>query len=292
MPKHPAQQGIQLTLMGILVNFILAIIKAVTGFFGNSYAMVADAIESTSDIFVSLVAWVGLRISSKPADYNHPYGHGKAEPITAIAVSLALFGAAIIIIVQSTKRIMTPHPAPAPFTLAVLIVVIAVKEIWFRVLSKAANSTRSTIVKTDAWHHRSDAITSFAAFMGISIALIGGPGYEKADGWAALFASGVIIFNAFMLMRPAIAELMDEALSPEIEQDVRKTAKSVQGVVNLDKCYVRKVGFDYYVDLHVIVNGKISVKKGHEISHNVKDAVRASNPRIANVLAHIEPDKR
>ncbi|MEK6891910.1 MAG: cation diffusion facilitator family transporter, partial [Nanoarchaeota archaeon] len=219
----------------------------------------------------------------------HPYGHGKAEPLAATIVALMLLGAALVIIVQSIKELKVPHHAPASFTLAVLVIVVLTKEVLFRFVINVGETTQSTAVKTDAWHHRSDAITSAAAFIGISVALVGGKGYESADDWAALFASAIIIFNAFRLIRPAIGELMDEAPHPSIEENIRKTAGSVKGVMALDKCHVRKVGFDYYADLDIVIDGNLSVKKGHDISHNVKNAVCDSDSRISNVLIHIEP---
>jgi len=202
-----ADQGIHTTLIGIIASIILAAIKGTAGVLGNSYALIADAIESTSDVFTSLIVIVGLRIAKKPADENHPYGHGKAEPFAGILVASALFIAAIIIIIQSTHEIITPHHAPAPFTLIVLIIVVLTKELLFRFVIKVGDSVESVAVKNDAWHHRSDAITSVAAFVGISIALIGGAGYEPADDYAALFASLIIIFNAYRLLKPALSDV-------------------------------------------------------------------------------------
>lgn len=290
--RYPALAGIRSTIVGVIVNALLVVIKGVTGFLGNSYALIADAIESISDIFNTLIVWVGLKIASKPPDVDHPYGHGKAEPLAGAIVAIVLFGAAVIIIIQSTKEIITPHHAPASFTLIVLAVVIITKEFLFRFIFNVGKSIDSTAVKIYAWDSRSDAITSAAVFVGISIALIGGKGYESADDWAALFASGIIIFNAFRLVKPAIAELMDQAPSPNIELNIRKVASLVDGVLGLDKCYVRKVGFEFYVDLHVIVDGETSVRKGHEIAHKVKDNIRLSNPKIFNVLVHIEPQSK
>ena len=290
MQNHPAAQGIRSTLIGIFVNAGLALIKGIAGVLGNSYALIADAIESASDVVSSFIVFSGLRIAAKPRDHDHPYGHGKAEPIAAMIVALSLFGAAITIIVQSIHEIITPHHASAPFTLIVLIVVVITKEALFRFVFKVAEQVQSMAVKTDAWHHRSDAITSAAAFVGISIALIGGAGYESADDWAALFASGIIIYNASNLFKPALNEVMDAAPSSAIEERVRIVATEVPGVLRLDKCYVRKMGLDYFVDLHVVVNGNIKVKEGHLIGHNVKDAICGSNPRIIDVLVHIEPE--
>ncbi len=286
---HPARRGIRSSILGIIINALLAAIKGIAGVLGNSYALVADAIESGSDVFSSIIVLSGLKIASVPPDENHPYGHGKAEPLAGIVVSLALFGAAISILVQSVHEIQLPHHAPAPFTLIVLVLVIITKESLFRFVFRIGESTQSIAVKTDAWHHRSDALTSAAAFVGISVALIGGKGYESADDWAAMAASVLIAFNAYRLFRPAINEIMDVAPSPEIERQVRNVAMGVEGVVDLDKCNIRKMGFDYYVDLHVIVEGEISVREGHEIAHRVKDAIRAANPRISDALIHIEP---
>jgi len=284
-----ANKGIQTTLIGIIVSIILALIKGVAGVIGNSYALIADAIESTSDVFTSIIVLIGLRIAKKPADEDHPYGHGKAEPFAGVVVSIALFAAAVIIIFQSIHEILTPHHAPESFTLIVLVMVVIVKEILFRYVIKVGNSVESVAVKNDAWHHRSDAITSGAVFIGISIALLGGDGFEQADDFAALIASFIIMFNAYRLMKPALFEIMDTAPSPDIIKQVIETANLVDGVIAIDKCFARKMGFEFYIDMHVIVDGNISVFKGHDISHQVKDKLINSHPKISGVLIHIEP---
>ena len=290
--SHPASIGTRTTIIGILANALLAGIKGMTGILGNSYALIADAIESGMDVFSSLVVWGGLRISKVPPDESHPYGHGKAEPLAAAVVCLGLIVAAITIAIQSIREIYTPHHAPAPFTLLVLVIVVITKETLFRFVFRAGQSVGSTAVKTDAWHHRSDALTSLAAFVGISIALVGGPGYESADDWAALFASGVITFNAIRLFRPAFMEMMDTAPSQDMTRQVLEIASQVNGVVGLDKCLVRKMGFDYYVDLHVIVDANLPVREAHKIGHDVKDQLRSQYSKIRDVLVHIEPDQK
>ena len=284
-----AEQGIKTTIIGIVTSIILAAIKGIAGVMGNSYALIADAIESTSDVFTSIIVITGLKIASKPADETHPYGHGKAEPFAGIVVAAALFLAAIVIIIQSLHEIITPHHAPAPFTLIVLVFVVIIKEILFRFVIKVGKSVDSIAIKNDAWHHRSDAITSGAAFIGIAIALIGGKGYEQADDYAALCASAIIIFNAYRLFKPALFEIMDTAPSPEVIQKVINASLQVGGVIAIDKCFARKMGFQYYIDMHVIVDGNISVHTGHEISHKVKDNLLDSFQNISDVLIHIEP---
>jgi cation diffusion facilitator family transporter len=283
-------KGIHSTLIGVSANAILAAVKAIAGVAGNSYALLADAVESTADIFSTLIVMGGLKIATVPADKDHPYGHGKAEPLASMVVAIALCTAAVAIAIESIREIHIPHHAPAPFTLIVLVLVIITKESLFRFVFRTGECVESTALKVDAWHHRSDALTSAAAFVGISIALLGGPGYESADDWAALFASAVILYNGCRLLVPAVNEVMDAAPHPSIEDETRRVAKEVPGVVALEKCFVRKMGLEYYVDFHVVVDGSISVHEGHEIAHKVKDAIRAANPRITDVLIHIEPN--
>lgn len=281
--------GARLALIGVAVNFLLALIKIIAGVLGHCYALIADGIESTLDIFGSLAIWFGLKVAAEPPDERHPYGHGKAEPLASVAVALAVIAAAIGLAVQSIREIIIPHHAPAPFTLGVLVLVIVVKETLFRKVAGAAEQLGSGAVKTDAWHHRSDAITSAGAFVGISIALLGGPGWEPADDWAALFTCGIIGFNGWRLLIPAIHEVMDMAPPKEVEDSVRAIAQRVAGVLNVEKCRLRKMGTEFYVDIHIGVDADLTVRTGHQIGHDVKDAIRAGNPAMADVLVHIEP---
>jgi len=287
--KKLVERGLKTTLIGIIASAVLAAIKIFTGIVGNSYALIADGIESLTDIFTSSIVLTGLYFASKPADEDHPYGHGKAEPFAGIAVSFGIFIAAMIIVVQSVYEIITPHHAPAPFTLIVLIVIIITKETLFRFVIKVGTTVNSVAIKSDAWHHRSDAITSAAAFIGISIALIGGDGYESADDFAALFASVIIIINAYRIFKPALFELLDTAPPVQIVQKVRDVAVKVENVMGIDKCFVRKMGFDYFVDIHVLVDANLPVHKGHEIAHKVKDELMKEYANISDVLVHIEP---
>jgi cation diffusion facilitator family transporter len=286
---HPSSIAIRTTLYGIAVSVVLIFVKGISGYLGHSYALIADATESGADILSSGLLWLGLRIAVKEPDEEHPYGHGKAEPLAAIAVSLFLIIAASWIAYHSINFIGTPHAVPESFTLWILLIVIAIKESMFRYVLSVGNKINSQAVKADAHHHRSDAITSIAAFIGISIAIIGGKGYESADDWAALVASALIFYNAIIILRPALSEIMDKAPSNEIVEKVKEIAGTVPMVKGIEKCYVRKMGFDYYVDIHIEVDGKLSVTEGHRIAHLVKDALLESNLRITNVLVHVEP---
>lgn len=282
--------GMNISGSAIAVSIILAFIKITTGIIGNSYALIADGIESTTDIFSSLIVWGSLKISSKPPDEDHPYGHGKVESMAGLIVALSLLSAAIIIAVQSVNEILTPHHTPAWYTLIVLILVIITKEILFRRMVQVGKNLESRSLQNDAWHHRSDAITSFAAFLGISIALIGGQGYESADDWAALIACVVILYSGINLLKPAVDELMDRAAPVRIENEIRTIASSVEGAKEIEKCRIRKSGLDYLVDIHVIVSRDITVQKGHKIGHQVKDRLLNSHINILDVTVHIEPD--
>ena len=286
---HPSVTGMKTTLIGIAISIVLVFLKGIAGYLGHSYALIADATETGADVFSSALLWAGLRIALKRPDKEHPYGHGKAEPLAAVVISLFLMAASMWIAFHSFKFITTPHRLPERFTLWILVIVIIIKETMFRYVLKVGKKINSQAVKADAYHHRSDAVTSVAAFIGITIALIGGKGYEGADDWAALLASGLIFYNATVLLRPALAEIMDAAPSNEIVMKVRQLAGSVPDVRAIEKCYVRKMGFDYYVDLHIQVNGQLSVTEGHRISHLVKDIILKSDLRVINVLVHVEP---
>ena len=285
------QTAIKTTYFSIIGNTSLAIIKGVSGYFGNSYALIADAIESTTDIFASFLVLFGIKYSNKPADKNHPYGHGRAEPLITFLVVGFLITSASFIAHESIIHIQTPHELPKTWTLFVLGAIIIWKEISFRLVLKKSKETNSSSLKADAWHHRSDAITSVAAFIGISIALILGKGYESADDWAALFASGFIVYNCYLIFRPALGEIMDEHLYDDLVVEIRKVALTVKGIKGTEKCFIRKAGMKYHVDLHAIVDATITVKEGHEIAHNLKDTLRKEILELGHVLIHIEPNE-
>jgi len=287
--KTNKQEAINTAYFSIIGNALLAIIKGITGIFGNSFALIADAIESASDVFSSLLVLFGLKYSTKPADENHPYGHGKAEPMVTFLVVGFLVISATIIAYQSIVNIQTPHETPESFTLYVLAAIVIIKEVFYRFVSKKSDQTKSTSLKADAWHHRSDAITSLMAFIGISFAIYMGKGYEDADDWAALLASGFILYNAYLIFRPALGEIMDEHMHDDFIVEIKEIAKPVAGVIEIEKCYVRKTGMTFNVDMHIVVDGNLSVTKGHDIAHEVKNEIQKKFPEIADVLIHVEP---
>jgi cation diffusion facilitator family transporter len=283
------RRSIRTTQVGLLTNTGLAIVKVVAGIAGHSQALIADGIESTADVCSSLVVWSGLRISSRSADDDYPFGYGKAEPLSALAVGLLLVLAAFAIAAESVRQILTPHLTPRPFTLVVLVAVVLIKEVLFRRVLRVGADVGSTALQADAWHHRSDAITSAAAFIGISIALIGGPGWEAADDWAALLASGIIVYNAIGVIRPATQDLMDRAPGEEMVSRVAAAASAVPGVSAIEKLKVRKAGMGYYVDLHVQADPAMPLHAAHVLSGMVKSAIRQAVPEVSGALIHMEP---
>jgi len=289
VPLNRLQRSLRATFLGLTVNLALTVAKFLAGFLGHSQALIADAVESLADIFSSIIVWRGLVVAEAPADEDHPYGHGKAEPIAAAIVSGMLLFAAFLIADHSLRGIVEPRVAPSRWTLILLVAVIAIKETLFRFVLQEAAQVESTAVKTDAWHHRSDAITSAAAFIGISIALIGGKGYETADNWAALVAACVIAFNGYRLLRPAFNELMDRSPDRAVRDQIRQVAETIPGVARVEKCFVRKMGYRLYVDMHVEVDPQMTVLQSHGIAHDVKDKVRDAMPVVSDVLVHIEP---
>lgn len=292
MLKQRLQRSLRATFLGMAVNAILTTVKFLAGVFGHSHALVADAVESLADLFSSLVVWRGVVVASEPADEDHPYGHGKAEPIASAVVSVMLLLAAGWITITAIEEIRSPHQTPAPYTLIVLAGVVLIKESLFRFVLSESVSVESSVVETDAWHHRSDAITSTAAAIGIGVALIGGPGYEQADDYAAIVAAGVIAWNGWRLLRPALNELMDRSPQGELMLKIPGLAASIPGVEGIEKCLARKTGYYYFVDLHVEVDPLMTVERSHKIAHDVKDKIRTEIPSVYDVLVHIEPRRK
>jgi len=289
VPRNRLQRSLRATFLGMIANTLLATAKLAAGIVGHSNALVADAVESLADLFSSVIVWRGLVVAAEPADADHPYGHGKAEPIASAVVSTMLLVAAATITVQAAREILEPHHVPSAYTLLVLIVVVAIKESLFRFVMREGISVESSTVRTDAWHHRTDAITSLAAGLGISISLIGGEGYAAADDVAAVVAAGIIAWNGWRLLRPAMNELMDASPDPTVAERVRRIAAATPGVARVEKCLVRKMGYLFYVDMHVEVDPQMTVQRAHEIAHDVKDEVRRELPAVHDVLVHIEP---
>lgn len=285
----PVGPGLRTSGVGIAVNVALALAKITAGLRGNSNALIADGIESAADVIASLFVLGGLWYAARPADDDHPFGHGKAESAAGLLVALSVLGAAALMASESIRAIRTPHPSPAAFTLVVLGIVIVLKAGMYHWAIRVGHALNSTAVQADAWHHRFDAVTSLAAFVGIAIALWGGPGWATADDWAALLATLMIAWNGVALLRQPIAELMDASVDENSIQTIRRTAVEVPGVAGVGRCRVRKSGLELQVDLHLKVPGEITVTAGHALAHEVEDRLRKLPRPVSYVSIHVEP---
>lgn len=283
------RRGIRSAQAGLLTNASLAVIKILSGIVGHSYALIADGLESTTDVVSSMVLWRGLNVAARSPDEDYPFGYGKAESLSAAAISLLLMGAAFGIAIQAVREIVTPHHAPAPFTLGVLVLVVVVKETLFRKVFEVGDEVGSLAVRADAWHHRSDAITSMAAFLGISVALVGGPGWELADDVAALIAAAVILYNGTRLLRPAVQDLMDRAPDQTLLAKVEEVARGVEGVEGTEKILGRRVGGQHRVVLHVQADPELSLRAAHDLGGKVRSRIVEAVPSVVDVVVHMEP---
>jgi len=283
------ERGIRSAQLGMLINVLLAIIKLVAGVVGHAYALIADAIESIADIFSSLIVWRGVQLAGRAPDDEYPFGYGKAESLAAAVVALMMLGAALGIAIEAIAEIRTPHHMPASWTLVVLGAVMAIKWVLSKRVHAVGTDIGSTAVQADAWHHMSDVVTSAAAFIGISIALVGGPGWESADDWAALVAAAIITANGVMMLRPALGDLMDRMPGAAIVDPVRQAAEGVDGVRATEKLAVRRTGMTYRVTLHVQTDPHLSIREAHIVGGKVKSAIRVAVPAVQHVLVHLEP---
>lgn len=292
LARERAHDGARLVLRGVLLNLLLAALKFAGGVLGSTYALIADGMESLLDVFSSLLVWVGFRYAAKPPDADHPYGHGKAEPLAAIAVALVMLVAAGWIAIHAVREILTPHHAPHWGTLPLLVFIVATKGWFSRRMARAGAESGGTALGAEAWHHASDALTSAAAFIGIGVAVVAGPDYAAADDWAALVACLVIAFNGLHIFRKAFGEIMDVAASEETHVQVRRVAQGVAGVVAVDKCRVRRSGLSLLVEIQIVVDPAITVFAGHKLAHEVQDALVAAGLAITHVAVHVEPARR
>ena len=280
------------TVIGFFASIGLSLTKLGAGVWGQSSALIADAVESLADTVGSILVWQALRVASQPPDQKHPYGYGKAEALASLGVGVLLVVAAIFIVVKSLHEILIPHDAPAAWTLLVLVGVVITKEVLFRFVMQGADQFDSDAARADAWHHRSDAITSIAALIGVSVAIwgprwFGIPGLVFADEVAAILASGVILMSAWILIRPALDELLD-AVAHEMVDLVRTVASGIDGVREVEKVFVRKSGSGYHVDMHLHVDPEVSVRVAHALAGKVKAILKSEISRLTGVLIHVE----
>ena len=284
----------KMMLWGVLLNIFLGLLKSITGVLGHSNVLLADGIDSMVDVFTSLMTWGAMKYGTKPPDQEHPYGHGKAESLAAIGGAMILLVTGLVITLFSINNIIDRgHGAHSyqlkKYTLVILIIAIVVKEGFFRLIFAHAKKIGSTAMLAEAWHYRSDVLISLTALIGISISLFGSASYSSADDWTALFVCLIIFYNATTILHASLREIMDAQVSHELEKTILKLACEVEGVKSAEKCRVRKSGLSLLADLHIRVDGHLSVLKGHTISHQVKDHLLKSNLALEDITLHLEP---
>jgi cation diffusion facilitator family transporter len=288
-PERTLQTGQGSAMKGILVNGGLGASKLAAGIFGHSYALIADACESFADVMSSSVTFFALKKAEEPADPEHPAGHGRAETLASAVTALLLVVVGGLIFYQSALSLYEPRKAPNPLTLLVLVPVIITKEYLFHWMRARGKKIGSLAVVAEAWHQRSDAVTSIAALTGIIFAWVGGPSWSHADSWAALAASVWLSGTGLYLLGPTLHELMEGSVDPSLLKFISDTSENCPGIKGVDKVWVRKLGMRLMVDLHVEVDPNISVQEGHRLSHEVKAKLQAELPQVRDVMVHVEP---
>ncbi len=276
-------------LFGLFSNLALIAIKAVAGILGNSFALLADAVESATDALSSLFLWLGLRYAQRPPDENHPYGHGRLEPLLTFLVVAFLLGSALSIGIQGYFNLKKPQTLPEPFTLLVLVGIIAWKEITFHYIRLKAKKHHSSVLQAEAWHHRSDALSSLFALVGIGLAWILGSDFAWLDEAAAMISALILVLNAYRIFRKAFSEIMDEDVYQPLANRILEIGQGLPFIMGIPTCRIRKLGTRYYVDLHIWVDPTMSVAQSHAHAHALKDCIMADQPHIQDVLIHVEP---
>ncbi|HUB67160.1 MAG TPA: cation diffusion facilitator family transporter [Candidatus Methylacidiphilales bacterium] len=288
-PERSLLRGRGSALRGILVNGGLGAAKLAAGIFGHSYTLVTDAAESFSDVMGSCITFYALKKAAEPPDPEHPSGHGRAETLASAITALALIGVGMAIFMMAAISLGEPRRAPSPLTLLVLVPVILIKEAMFHWMRARGKETGSLAVVAEAWHQRSDVVTSAAALGGITVAWVGGPGWSHADNWAAMLASFWLAVTGLWLLGPAAHELMEGSVDPALMDFILETGKNCEGVRGIDKVWVRKLGMRLMIDIHIEVDPDISVQEGHRLAHEVKDRLRRELPQVRDVMVHVEP---
>lgn len=281
--------GMKTALVSSMVNVALAFAKIISGIFGNSYALIADGVESTLDIISSIIVWGGLKIASEPADDDHPYGHGKAESLAGVIVSFILIMVGLGICYHGVDGIINSDGSvPKSFTLAVLVAIIIIKEMMFHYTYRVGLKIDSTSLKAEAWHHRSDAITSLAALIGVAIAIFFN--IPAADEYAALVGGVIILFNGGRIFKFSINEVMDSSAPENISVEMCEIVLQHKEVKAVSNCRIRKSGLKYLVHVDIQVDPDISVMKGHDIAHEIEDDLLThSEFSISDIIIHVEP---
>jgi len=279
----------RLSRVGIFGNVLLAAFKLFAGILGKSGAMVSDAVHSLSDVFATVIAWIGVRLSRRKEDTEHPYGHERLECVASLALGLILAGTGIGIGWSGIRKLLWDRGSieiPTMLPLIAAVISIAVKEGMYQYTMHYARMLDSAAFKADAWHHRSDAISSIGSFIGIGMAKLGVP---VMDPVASLIICALILKVAFEISRDAVSKMLDTACDNQFEQSLRTFVGAQDGVERIDLLHTRQFGNKIYVDLEIAVESDISLIDAHRIAERVHSAVEREFPNVKHVMIHVNP---
>jgi len=277
--------------VGIIGNAFLSLIKILAGILGKSYSLISDGLHSLSDITSSLAVLFGMIVAAKPRDKEHPYGHGKAESIASltVAIMLIVFGLIIGYKVVSSYVDEAVFVEPAAYTLWIAFFSVIAKEGMYRYKVNLGKKIKSTSLIADAWHHRSDALSSAVVVVALVLTIYAGEKWAFMDRAGALAVSVMILYAGVKVYLRAASELMDESVDPEIEKEVKKIASTIKEIKYVETLLVRKAGLDFLVDMHIEVDANLSVLESHSIAKLVKNKILQEMPQVKSVLVHVEP---
>ena len=290
---YDAEQVLKLksrvTYVGALVNIFLTIIKIGVGVFGQSAALIADGIHSLSDLISDFFVIIAIKLGSREADHDHPYGHRRFETMATVLLGLGLVVVASGIAWDAVERLLDPTKllSPTKETLSIAVVSILANEWLFHYTKRVGDATRSKLLLANAWHHRSDAFSSVIVVIGIAAVLTG---YPMADAIAAVLVALMIAKMGVSLVLESINELVDSALPEQMVTDIRRVIKQTPGVQSIHLIRTRRMGEDAHVDTHIVVDARISVSEGHMIGDAVRDRLKAEFDDVVDVLVHIDPE--
>lgn len=294
MPNR-VRQAMFATTLGIVVNIFLTIIKLIGGFVGNSRALIADAVHSASDVVSSFAVLVGVRAAGKPPDDDHPYGHGKYESVAALIVAIFLIVIGLEILMNSVQLVFQGEPPEFPKVIALYIIIISIliKEAMYHYKIRLGRKIKSDALIADAWHHRSDSISSIVALFGVGIAIIGGyfniPYLHYFDVIAGAIIAAIIIFVGYKLARNAVLMSAELVLNKEESMKFYDTVEAIDGVLQIDSLFARTHGSYVVIDMKIGVRKDLTVEEGHDIAERVRSVLIAEYKEVNEVFVHVNP---
>jgi cation diffusion facilitator family transporter len=283
------QIGQRVAIAGMVASGALAVIKILAGLLGHSTAVVADGFESAGDVIASGFVLLGLTLASKPADENHPYGHGRAETLTGLVIGLVLVAAGTLISYRALQGIDQIHPPPAAWVIWPLIVSAVVKGGLATLKFRYGKKLDSAALIADAWNDWTDIVSATTALLAVGLTLVDPQRFHAADHFGAFAVGLIVIFTGLRVSRDTAYQLMDTMPDESRINTIRSVAQSVPGVRGVEKCFARKTGLKYHVDLHLEVDPNITVRESHDIATQVRIHIKESLPWVADVLVHVEP---